>query len=216
MMIESCEETPIYKWLTSIRGIGPRLASTIIALTSEPDRFSHIASFWKYSGLAVNPDGTTQKKKAGVVAAWNHELKAVFLKDVGDCLIRAVNPLYYNLYLTAKANYSQRIGTIDKNGNPWTKLRAHRAARRKMVKIFVEHYLAAYWESKGLPVTEPWAIQFGGHTDYIQPLRSIKEFLDNQGPGEPQKHDASQRSSETQCSIASQQHCENQNAGVSQ
>jgi hypothetical protein len=45
----------------------------------------------------------------------------------------------------------------------------HRMARRRMIKIFLEHLWVRWRESEGLPAGEPWVIRHGGHADYIPP-----------------------------------------------
>ena len=55
---------PIYDWLTSISGIGDRLAIAVVAYFPDPDDTPNVAKLWSYSGMGVIPVCATCKKIA--------------------------------------------------------------------------------------------------------------------------------------------------------
>lgn len=61
-----------------------------------------------------------------------------------------------------------------RDGNVWTDLHVHNAARRKMVKLFLSHLWVVWREAEGLPTREPYAIEYLEHQTYIDPWEFSK------------------------------------------
>lgn len=52
-MQKTVKEIPIYdQWLKHVKGIGPRLATKLIAYTQDIGRFPKVSMYWKWNGLA--------------------------------------------------------------------------------------------------------------------------------------------------------------------
>lgn len=142
------------EFLNHVKGIGPVLATGIIAWLSEPIlKAEKPSSIWKYSGLYPNSE-----RKRGEKLQYNLKLKA-FCWKLGQSFIK-FKCFGRELYLKFKKE------TKEKHPD-WSKLHIHNYARRKMIKIF----LACLWDKwrsmNGLPTTEPYPISILGHQDII-------------------------------------------------
>lgn len=142
------------EFLNHVKGIGPVLATGIIAWLSEPIlKAEKSSSLWKYCGLYPNSE-----RKRGEKLQYNLRLKA-FCWKIGQSFIK-FRCFGRELYLKFKKE------TEEKHPD-WSKLHIHNYARRKMVKIF----LACLWDKwrsmNGLPTTKPYPISILGHQDII-------------------------------------------------
>ena len=141
-------------FLNKVRGIGPVLASGIIAWLSEPIlKAEHVSNLWSYCGLAPGSE-----RRRGEKLNYNPKLKT-FCWKIGQSFIK-FRCFGRKLYEKFKEDV--------KNKHPdWSKLHIHNYARRKVVKLF----LASVWEvwrrMNNLPVTEPYPIKVLGHAKII-------------------------------------------------
>lgn len=142
-------------FLSKVKGIGPILASGIIAWLSPISRFPNVSKLWAYCGLAPG-----QERKKGKKLNYNPKLKALLWK-VWNQFIRCKS-FGRKLYLESKEYCKAKHPD-------WTKLHIHNWAGRKTVKIFLACLWAKWRRLEGLPVTKPYAIQFLNHTDLITP-----------------------------------------------
>lgn len=126
--IKEMSPHPIYKWLTSIKGISDVLAGKFIAYI-DIDKTPGIANLWKYAGLAPG-----QNRRKGNNNKWNHKLKS-FCYQLGDSFIKQRTPKYRDIYDKEKEKQISICKEIDKKG--W-KGHADNRARRKMVKVFLK------------------------------------------------------------------------------
>jgi len=153
------KEYPIYEELAAVRGIGPTLAAKLIALIGDISRFDTVSKLWRFSGYAVI-DGVRESRKAGEKSHYNVRLKtALYL--VGTSFLRLKSP-YRAEYDRAKAYYQE-------HRPEWTKLHIHRAAQRKMVKLFLSHLWERWRQLEGLPTRVPYVLERLGHTTYRPP-----------------------------------------------
>jgi len=142
-------------FLNKVKGIGPILASGIIAWLSPISRFSNVSRLWAYCGLAPG-----QERRKGKKLNYNPKLKTLLWK-VWNQFIRC-KCFGRKLYLESKEYCKAKHPD-------WTKLHIHNWAGRRTVKIFLACLWMKWRQLEGQPVTRPYPIQFLGHTDLITP-----------------------------------------------
>ena len=144
------------EYLNYVKGIGPVLASGIIAWLQEPiKKANHVSQIWSYCGLAPN-----QVRKAGEKVNYNPRLKT-FAWKIGQSFIK-FKCFGRKLYDSFKEQAKQKHPD-------WTKLHIHNYARRKVVKLFIASVWEVWRKMNNLPVTKPYPIEFLGHKDIITP-----------------------------------------------
>jgi len=121
-------QTDIYKWLVSIKGISNILAGQLIGHI-DIDKTPGISNLWSYCGLKPEDN-----RRRGKKCKWNHNLKSVCYL-IGESFIKARTPKYREIYDKEKEKQIPTCKKIDKKG--W-KGHANNRARRKMVKLFLK------------------------------------------------------------------------------
>lgn len=170
------------KFLNYVIGIGPILASGIIAWLSEPIlKAGHVSQIWAYCGLAPG-----QERKKGEKLNYNPKLKTFCWKIARSLIMKKCfgRKLYEEFKRQAREKHPKP--EIIDGKLKWTDKHIDNWARRKVVKLF----LAAVWEvwrkMNNLPVTEPYPIKFLGHDTKIRPemwMEKKKEEENNYEPG---------------------------------
>jgi len=144
------------QYLNYVKGIGPVLASGIIAWYSEAMlKANYVSQIWSYSGLAPN-----QVRKAGERVNYNPRLKT-FCWKIGQSFIK-FKCFGRKLYEEFKEQTKQKHPD-------WTKLHIHNYARRKVVKLFIASVWEVWRKMNNLPTTRPYPIELLGHKDIITP-----------------------------------------------
>ena len=162
------------KFLKDIKGLGPSLSAGLIAYTGDIERFANVSKLWKYFGYDVR-NGEAPKKKRGEPSSWHHKARSLMFL-VSDQFIKQRTPVYREIYDIEKERQLKRHQeggcekcnkqkTANKPGHP------DAMARRKAIKIFLQHYWVSYRKLKGLPTNRPWILEHGGHTNYIAPIQ---------------------------------------------
>jgi hypothetical protein len=165
-----------YKWLKNIRGISSVLGSNLIKNFSYCENYEHVSSLWRHTGY--DPDGAKGLRR-GEEIHYNPKLKT-FIWKIGDSFIKQRTPVYRSVYDDEKA---RQLGLMD-NGNdnaPKSLLHADLRARRKMVKVFLQHYYLICRKLKGLDVSKPYQFDKLGHKHYIEPPFNPFEGGDDTG-----------------------------------
>lgn len=148
----------IYEYVTAVKGIGPMLAAKLIAMI-DITRGQHVSSLWKYAGLAV-VDGKSERPVKGQKLGYNKRVRTTcFL--IGSSFLKSGSP-YRAEYDKARTYYAA-------NRPDWTDLRQHRAAMRKMVKLFLQHFWLTWRQLEGLPISKPYVHAKLGHEHYYGP-----------------------------------------------
>jgi len=178
-----CQKFAVYPWLEAVKGVGPTISGVIL---SEFDIRIAVrpSQFWAFAGLHVE-DQHSPKPRKGEKLRWNRWLRSKLLKVLGDCLLKANNPVYRPIYDDYKSRLQNRLGPCSCCGGtgkakdaetkkekpcwncdggkladraPWGKSDAHRhqAAIRYAVKMFVLDLWKAWREAEGLPVVPPY------------------------------------------------------------
>jgi len=144
------------KYLNYVKGIGPILASGIIAWLADPIlKAQKVSQIWSYCGLAPG-----QKRKRGEKVNYNPKLKT-FCWKIGQSFIK-FKCFGRQLYLDFRSY-------IEKREPEWNALHHHNWARRKVVKLFIASVWEVWRRMNDLPVTEPYAIGILSHPTKITP-----------------------------------------------
>lgn len=160
------EEKLYQEFLKNIKGIGPVLGSNLIAKIGYCERYNSVSALWKHFGFApVN--GQAVKLQKGVKVDFNPKLRTLAWK-IADSFIKARTQPYRRLYDSEKARQMELLDNKAPNA-PKSLMHAENRARRKMIKIFLEHYWVEARKMKGLPISEPYAIAILNHSHYISP-----------------------------------------------
>jgi len=180
---------PVWEWMTSIRGLGDgTIAARLLALIDDIGRFSTISKLWRASGYAVI-DGHREYNTAGETSHYDSRLKSTVWM-VGDQFVRQQTSPYVEIYYQEKARQrelhpepwckicdhaatkkglSWRCSTNEKHPILWIPAHVDAMARRKMVKIFLQHLWLVWRQTEGLPINEPYVQAILGHVDIVPP-----------------------------------------------
>lgn len=168
---------PIWDWTMSIRGLGSGcMNAQILAQFDDAGKFSTVSKFWRFAGWAVI-DGKREWNQKGEKSHYNRRLKSICYL-IGDQFIKQQTPQYVDLYYDEKGRlrelYPEPVPIPNPPEGSWkfrfSDSHVHRMARRKMIKIFLQHLWIRWREFEGLPISEPWIIAQGGHANYIPPF----------------------------------------------
>jgi len=177
VMLMHIKNEPIWtEFLKYIKGISVVLTANLLSAFGYCERYNHISSLWKHCGLHVE-NGVAPRRKHGKKLDFNLKLRTLSWK-IGECLIRANNPVYKPIYDKEKERQLNKVypkGYLyEKYGKPYTpedtklrKLHAHNRAKRKIEKIFLENYFCACKEITGEKKIKPYVQEHLGHSDYI-------------------------------------------------
>jgi len=143
-------------WLRQVRGVGPILASAIVAYLGDVTRFPTVSKLWKYCGFS--PDQASRER--GKPLGHNPKVKTILWR-VGNQLL--IHRSQYSAFYYQRKRVELGKG-LDKN-------RAHSRALRYMLKIFLAHLWEVSRLMAGLEAGKPYVIEKLGHKDYIPPIR---------------------------------------------
>jgi hypothetical protein len=176
-----CKRSAAWPWLSSVKGIGPRIGGMLIGLIDIHEADT-VSALWRYAGLATVCEtchGTVQKdnfcpkcKKTVATKAerrvkgeklhYNNGLKKTCYLVARQFIMGETQP-YERIYRESKEYYQANRPT-------WTVGHCDYAARRKMVKMFLSHFWTKWREAEGLEVRPPYAMTMPGHeSGYIPP-----------------------------------------------
>jgi len=170
LMFEYIETEEIYKkFLSKIIGLGPVLSCNLIRLFGYCEGYRHVSSVWKHSGLHV-VNGQAPKRKRGEKLDWNPTIRT-FCWKIADSFVKQRTPVSSEIYETEKRRQIELMKNKAKNA-PKNLKHADLRARRKMIKIFLQHYWLVGRKLKGLDTGKPYAVEKLGH-HYITPEEVI-------------------------------------------
>jgi len=191
---DAVKDLPIYEEMSNLKGIGPMLAAKMIAMI-DINQANTVSGLWKYCGYGVgeywvNGDGKIKAPKHGIqyidkqrvrvtpepepgwklqelrdrpvekfLLCYNKRLKTTLYLVAGS-FMKCGSP-YRAIYDKAKVHYET---TTD-----WTKGHIHRAATRKMIKIFLSHLWERWRILEGLPTRRAYVLEQLGHTMEYKP-----------------------------------------------
>lgn len=157
-LASALKDHPMWPWFQEVKGIGPILASALIA-NIDIAKAEHVSSLWKYCGLAVDLDtGEGEKRQKGKKITWNPFLKMTCWK-IGESFVKTKGK-YRHIYDTSKDFYKRKFPTEvkvkDSKIVKYTKGHIHAMAKRRAVKLFLSDLYIAWRTQEGLPVSEPF------------------------------------------------------------
>lgn len=156
---------PIYtEFLQHVRGISSVISANLLKEYGYCENYEYVSSLWKHSGMHV-VDGKAPKLKRGEKIDWNPKLRTLAWL-IADSFVKQRTPVYRDIYDAEKERQLALVENKAENA-PKNKLHADLRARRKMVKIFLQHYWIKARELKGLPISKPYPIDKLGHKHYI-------------------------------------------------
>jgi hypothetical protein len=162
---KNLKEYAIYtEFLCHIKGLGVALDGGLISIIKDIKRFPNVAKLWSYFGYNVVKDEKTgdwisQKKRKGQTCNWSQRGRALCY-IISDMFIKHRTPCYRDIYDKEKERQLALHPDMSKG-------HADNRARRKTVKIFLQHVWVKWRELEGLPVTKPYVIDILKHSQYI-------------------------------------------------
>jgi hypothetical protein len=198
------KDFPIVRdWLIKVKGVGPRISGLLVANLLPISRFPTVAKMWAYCGLHVI-DGRAARRKVGEKANWSQELKITAWKAGKSFIKLKKGGPYADIYRSYKEYLINRevvkngnviwtkklkdtkwyavhipegMETPEKikEKPEWTLGRIDNMALRRSVKLFLAHLWQVWRVMEGLPIREPYAIEYLGHTTAIDPWDMIEE-----------------------------------------
>lgn len=175
------------KWAIDQYGIGPIIAAGLAAHI-DPVKANSVSAVWKFAGLAPGAD----RKVKGVKLPYNARLKTLCWK-LGESFVKVSGKdgaTYGKLYAEFKHDEQKRnimgkyieaaareLATkkiTDKatkailESGKLTDGHLHSRAKRRTVKIFLQHYWVIARKSRNLPVNAPYVQAILGHKDIIE------------------------------------------------
>ena len=149
------------EWLSKVRGIGPILASGLIAWLHPISRFEYVSKLWSYSCLAPG-----QKRRRGQKLNCNLRIKTLAWK-IATSFVKTRG--------FGRKLYDESRKIVMAKHPDWSKGHQHNWALRRTAKLFLACLWAKWRELEGLPVTKPYPIEFLGHKDIITPEMWVDE-----------------------------------------
>jgi len=146
---QTAKEHPIYHELLKIKGIGPKLASRLVAYI-DIRKCNTVSQLWRYAGYGV-VDGKAERAKKGETRHYCGELKTI-LYLVALAFLRSHSP-YTHLY------YEEREKHPDLKP-----MHQHLRGLRKMIKMFLSHLWEKWRTLEGLETRKAYVIEVLGHT----------------------------------------------------
>ena len=137
-LFQQLSRNALYRSLTGLRGVGPSLAAELVCRI-DLARAPSVRCLWRYAGLGV-ADGRAERLMRGRKSAFNRKLRAACFV-LATSLLRCHSP-YAEEYYRTKPIYLCR---------GWSKAHAHRAAVRRMLKLFLAHLWEYGRRLQGLP-----------------------------------------------------------------
>ena len=178
---EIAKDIPIIGRLVEVKGLGFMLSAKLVAMV-DIERCNTISALWRFAGFGVVPFcpdcekwlpiqlekcpeckakviNRAERLRKGEKAHYNTRLKT-YCWQIGSSFLKSGSP-YRSIYDKAREHYEKR--------EDWSDLRRHRAAMRKMIKVFLQHFWLTWREMEGLPTSEPYIIGKNGHSTYLRP-----------------------------------------------
>lgn len=157
-LAEEAKDIPVIQEMVKIKGISWIMAARVYAEV-DIKKADTVSALWRYAGYGV-VDGLRERPVKGEKLHYNKDLKtACYL--VGSCFLKSRSP-YRSIYDSSKEYYQINRPT-------WTKAHIHKAAMRKMVKVWLHHLWLTWRKLEGLPTRNLYVEQYLGHKNILQP-----------------------------------------------
>lgn len=126
-LTKMAKDLPIAEFITETPGLSWGIAYSITGEAGDLSNYDNPAKLWKRFGLAVMPDGTRQRKVAGLEAVehgYSPKRRSVAWQ-IGECIVKAGKGHYREMYEKRKEYETTRVET---------KGHAHNRATRYVTK----------------------------------------------------------------------------------
>jgi hypothetical protein len=151
----------IIEVMCGVHGVGVMTASKLVSQI-DIERANSVSALWRYCGYGVGDDGQRDRPVKGERLKYNKRAKA-YAHLIGVALIRKNSP-YRPIYEKAREKYD-----TEEDYKDWTKAHKHMAALRKVKKLFLAHLWEVWRDLEGLPISEPYVLEHGGHVHKHEP-----------------------------------------------
>lgn len=141
-LVQLAISLPVAPWVEGVRGVGMLSLAGIVGEAGDLADYSNPAKVWKRMGLAVMPDGTRQRRVAGVegIEHGYSPSRRSMVWTIGTCILKAGGP-YKAVYDARKLYETERVET---------KAHAHNRAQRYTEKRLLRD-LWSEWRRQRLP-----------------------------------------------------------------
>jgi len=164
------KQHPVYDyWLSHVKGIGPALASQMLAFLLPPQPGFGVGTWYKAAGLAPQyreeqGQWRLPRARAGEGKTTHHRYLRRCLHNVGTSLVRTGG-----FYRTVYDDQKNRLIAAHLDDPEWPKHRLDNVARWITVKLLLSHLWHKWAEIEGIPIRPPYVIEVLGHTGYMPP-----------------------------------------------
>lgn len=169
-----------------VKGCGPLMTAAIMS-EFDIEKATTVSKMWQYAGL--NPGMVRGKKRVqgkgaeftivesdvmvrgdrrspGFVAPFNGWLRTKLVGVLADCMIKAQSSYALDYYYPYKERLEREENIVAGGEKKWSEeSKGHRnnAAKRYMIKMFIKDLYVAWRTLEGLPVREPYQVEYLGH-----------------------------------------------------
>ena len=172
------------KFLKGVKGVGP-MATAVILSEFDIEKATTVSKLWQFAGL--NPgrvqgrkyvDGVVVKsddpddyvrgdrQNKGYLNSFNSNLRCYLLGVLAPCMIKVKSPYtkyYYNMKERLSNSSKPVNGDATRKWRDEPKMHIDKAAKRYMIKIFLQDLYREWRTIEGLPVREPYQVEYLGH-----------------------------------------------------
>jgi len=145
------------EWAKHVPGVGKISLGKLLGLTGNPAARELFSSYARHCGVAVI-NGRIEKPQRGHHRPYNALAKSQLWLIV-SCVLRAY-PKSPNLY--GEIYYLSREKFRNKHPD-WTDMHVHLASVLRTARLFLSHLWEVSRRTQGLPVREPYPMEYFGH-----------------------------------------------------
>jgi hypothetical protein len=164
-------ELPEWKeWARHVPGVGALSLGKLLGLVGNPAARPLFSSLARHCGVAV-VDGKVEKPSKGQKRPYNSLAKSQLYLIVGNVLKaypKAPN-LYGEFYYLSRKKFERKHPE-------WTDMHRHLASVLRTARLFLSHLWEVCRRTQGLPVREPYPIEYDGHTIKIPAEMALHPF----------------------------------------
>jgi hypothetical protein len=167
-----------------VKGCGPLMAGVILT-EFDIHKATTVSKMWQFSGL--NPGLVRGKKRVkdgdgfrneesdtmvrgdrrtpGFVSPFNGFLRTKLAGVLAGCMIKSRSSYAVDYYYPMKTRLEQEENAVAGTEKPWkdeSKMHRDKAAKRYMIKMFLKDLYVAWRTLEGLPVREPYQVEYLG------------------------------------------------------
>jgi hypothetical protein len=140
---------PDYAWLSEFPGIGPVSAAYLLTKI-DIEKCNTLASFKRFCGIGVRPDGTSQRMKKGEKRDYCARIKSVMLHYIGQRTLLqggGDRQRYRDVYDSWLNIYAERHPDKKQGIRSWM-------ARRKMMNVYARELWMTWRRKHDLPISD--------------------------------------------------------------